>query len=255
VRHGLLDHSDSLGATARFGKGDVQWLTAGKGILHAEMFPLLDRERPNRLELFQIWLNLPSMDKFAEPHFGMFWSNEVPRHVARDAEGRTTEVALIAGRLGEQKAKPPPPKSWAARSDTDVAIWTLKMAPGARWTLPPAARGSNRCLYFFKGTGLRVGGRAIPSANMVALRADVEVELEGGTDEAEMVMLQGRPINEPVVNYGPFVMNTREQVQEAFADYQRTQFGGWPWPSNEPIHAREKDRFARHADGHTEQPA
>src|SRR5690554_3885240 len=78
VRRGLIDHSDSLGASARFGQGDVQWLTAGKGIVHAEMFPLLDDAAPNPLELFQIWLNLPARSKMAEPHFKIIWAHEVP---------------------------------------------------------------------------------------------------------------------------------------------------------------------------------
>src|SRR5205085_2160084 len=100
VRRGLLDHSDSLGAAARFGGGDVQWLTAGKGVIHSEMFPLLNRSEPNPLELFQIWLNLPKADKLVEPHFSMLWNHVIPRYVERDAQGRTTEVALVAGRLG-----------------------------------------------------------------------------------------------------------------------------------------------------------
>src|SRR6187397_1558533 len=88
VRRGLLDHSDSLGATARYGGGDVQWLTAGAGIQHAEMFPLLDRRGPNPLELFQIWLNLPSQNKFVNPHFSMLWRDMIPHSVARDASGK-----------------------------------------------------------------------------------------------------------------------------------------------------------------------
>ena len=84
VRRGYIDHSDSLGATARFGKGDVQWLTAGGGIVHSEMFPLLDQAKPNPLELFQIWLNLPSQDKLVAPHFVMLWNEDIPRlHVHR----------------------------------------------------------------------------------------------------------------------------------------------------------------------------
>ena len=78
VRRGLIDHSDSLGARARFGSGDVQWLTAGDGIVHAEMFPLLDAHQPNPLELFQIWLNLPAADKRVPPHFAMLWSGDIP---------------------------------------------------------------------------------------------------------------------------------------------------------------------------------
>src|SRR5213592_4324682 len=90
MRHGFIDHSDSLGATARFGPGDVQWLTAGKGIVHSEMFPLLRSDGPNPQELFQIWLNLPSEDKFVEPHFGMLWDQAIPHHTVLDKNGRST---------------------------------------------------------------------------------------------------------------------------------------------------------------------
>jgi quercetin 2,3-dioxygenase len=255
VRRGLIDHSDSLGAAARYGEGDVQWLTAGKGILHSEMFPLLDRSGTNPLELFQIWLNLPRADKLVEPHFSMLWKQAVPKHVAKDSAGRVTEVTLVAGRLDEQRAPPPPPRSWAARPDADVAIWIVKMAPGTRWTLPAAARGSNRRLYFFRGAELRVSGRDIPASRAIDLRAEAEVALEAGREEIELLLLQGRPLQEPVVQYGPFVMNTREEIQQAFADYRGTGFGGWPWKSDEPVHPREEGRFARHADGRLERPA
>src|SRR5687767_12725622 len=84
ARRGYIDHSDSLGATARFGRGDVQWMTAGGGIVHSEMFPLVERSAPNPVELFQIWLNLPAADKLVEPHFTMLWGDHIPRHEARD---------------------------------------------------------------------------------------------------------------------------------------------------------------------------
>jgi len=100
VREGYIDHSDSLGAVARFGRGDVQWLTAGAGIVHSEMFPLLEREKANRLELFQIWLNLPAKSKFAPPYFTMFWDSDMPRYRETDANGRHVEVTLLAGSLG-----------------------------------------------------------------------------------------------------------------------------------------------------------
>ena len=253
VRQGLLDHSDSLGATARFGGGDVQWLTAGNGILHSEMFPLLDRERANPRELFQIWVNLPSYHKRVEPHFSMLWGSTLPRATLLDEQGRATEVQLIAGRLGALVAPPPPPKSWASNPEADFAIWTLKLAPGARFTLPPASPGTNRTLYFFRGSGLTVGTRALHGHSAVLLRADVPAPLENGADEAELLLLQGRPIAEPVVQYGPFVMNSEQEIRQAFADYRRTQFGGWPWPSDEPVHPREVGRFALHG-GRVERP-
>jgi hypothetical protein len=248
VRRGLIDHADSLGAAARYGQGDLQWLTAGKGIVHAEMFPLVDRERPNPLELFQIWLNLPASDKLAPPHFTMHWGPSIPV-----VQMGGTKVAVFAGVFGEVRALPPPPRSWAARSDSDLAIWTLRMDPGAALSLPPAASGTNRDLYFFRGSSLDVAGQALPPRSRVRVRADVEVRLEAGPDETEALVLQGRPIGEPVAQYGPFVMNTRTEIQQAFADYQRTRFGGWPWPSEEPVHGFE-DRFARHPDGRVERP-
>src|SRR3954451_18238700 len=117
VRQGLIDHSDSLGATARFGRGDVQWLTAGAGIVHCEMFPLLDRHGPNPCELFQIWLNLPADDKMVDPYFTMLWDHEIPRHNATDGEGRATEVTVIAGALEGLQPPAGPPNSWASRPE------------------------------------------------------------------------------------------------------------------------------------------
>ena len=122
VRRGLIDHSDSLGAAARFGSGDVQWLTAGGGIVHSEMFPLLDASAPNPVELFQIWLNLPSADKLVPPHFAMLWNGDIPRCAFTDDAGRATEVTVVAGKLGGKRAPTPPPRSWALRPETDVAI-------------------------------------------------------------------------------------------------------------------------------------
>ncbi|HYW58871.1 MAG TPA: pirin family protein [Polaromonas sp.] len=258
VRKGLIDHSDSLGATARFGQGDVQWLTAGKGVVHSEMFPLLDSAAPNPLELFQIWLNLPARNKMVEPHFTMLWSQDIPRQVFTDAAGLTTEVAVVAGRLSEAtKPLSPPPDSWAAQPEADVAIWTIRMAPGARWTLPAAAgKDTRRNVYFFKGTGISLAGQAVDSHAAIELLASEAVELVNtGSDDAEMLMLQGRPIGEPVVQYGPFVMNTQAEIAQTMSDYQRTQFGGWPFESEAPVHGREPQRFAKHPNGREEQPA
>ena len=256
VRKGLIDHSDSLGATARFGGGDVQWLTAGRGIVHAEMFPLLDRAAPNPLELFQIWLNLPARSKMADPHFTMFWAEDIPHHVVTDPEGRSSEVACIAGRLvapGMAEPLAPPPDSWAAQPDADLAIWTIKMAPGARWTLPAAGGPTTRRqLYFFKGRDVKIDGQAVDHPAAIELRAMQSVALANGNEPSEFLLLQGRPIGEPVAQYGPFVMNTRQELQQAFDDYQRTEFGGWPWPDTAPVHGPQRVRFARHAGGRVE---
>jgi redox-sensitive bicupin YhaK (pirin superfamily) len=253
ARRGYIDHSDSLGAAARFGSGDVQWLTAGGGIVHSEMFPLLEREKANPVELFQIWLNLPRADKLVAPHFAMLWNHDIPRAVFRDPAGRVTDITVVAGAIDDKRAPSPPPRSWASRADTDVAIWCIRMDAGATWMLPPAARSdTSRVLYFFRGPTLRVADRTVQVKTAIAVRSDVPVELQAGDAECEILMLQGRPIGEPVAQHGPFVMNSRTEIQQAIVDYQRTRFGGWPWPADDPVHAREEGRFARHADGKVE---
>ncbi len=136
VRTGLVDHADSLGAAGRYGSGDTQWMTAGKGVQHSEMFPLLNRERDNPLELFQIWLNLPASSKMAEPHFAMFWRDMVPKVQTQDAAGRKIGIEVVAGSYGGARAPMPPPDSWAADANNHVAIWLIQLEPGANWTLP-----------------------------------------------------------------------------------------------------------------------
>jgi redox-sensitive bicupin YhaK (pirin superfamily) len=253
VRRGYIDHSDSLGAAARFGMGDVQWLTAGRGVVHSEMFPLLDRSGPNTLELFQIWLNLPAKTKMADPYFTMFWDQDIPRRTYTDAAGRRTVVTVIAGALDGTVPLAPPPHSWAADPNADLAIWSMAMEAGATWTLPLAqAESTARALHLFSGSGVKVGDRTVSGASAIRVESDRAIVIEAVNGPIDILLLQGRPIGEPVAQYGPFVMNTRAELEQAFADYQRTRFGGWPWPENAPVHGRDAGRFARHADGRVE---
>lgn len=248
VRRGWCDHADSLGAQARFGEGDAQWLTAGKGIVHSEMFPLLDEHAANPLHLFQIWLNLPAADKMVEPYFSMLWADDIP--VVET--GRQAHVTLIAGHIDGVDAPAPPPDSWAAKPTSDVTILHGRLAAGGELTLPTPQPGSNRVLYFFEGAGLRIASQTLAPNTAAVLdnRAGVDVAAD---EPAEFVLLQGQPIGEPVAQHGPFVMNSRHELQQAFDDYQRTSFGGWPWPAQSPTHGHSAQRFARHADGTIEQ--
>lgn len=254
VRKGWCDHSDSLGAKARFGEGDVQWVTAGGGIVHSEMFPLFNASGPNTLHLFQIWLNLPAASKMVDPYFSMLWNHEIPRH-----REPGVEVTVIAGQLGAADPMAPPPDSWASAADSDVAIWHVRLDAGANWTLPTTSGEASRVLYLFEGQAT-VAEQVIGTETGVVLDASVPVEVavepeaaENGA--AEFLVLQGRPIGEPVAQYGPFVLNDEAGIRQAMADYQRTQFGGWPWSEDDPVHGDVAERFARHADGRVEEPA
>ena len=248
VRTGYVDHSDSLGATARYGGGDVQWLTTGSGIQHAEMFPLIRDDADNPLELFQIWLNLPPESKMVPAYFRMLWSEEIP--TVEPAPGVSIDV--IAGSLAGEQAPAAPPDSWASNELGDMAIWLIRVDAGASWTLPAAAAGLNRMLHFFDGESVNIAGHDVSSGSGIKVQSDLDVELRNSGAPAEFLLLQGRPIGAPVFQMGPFVMNTPEELQQAFDDYRRTGFGGWPWASADPVHARTDGRFALHADGTVE---
>ena len=251
VRKGLVDHADSLGAAGRYGDGDVQWMTAGKGVQHSEMFPLIHQNKENTMELFQIWLNLPKKDKMVEPHFKMLWRESIPNYKYIDTSGKNVNVEVITGQLMGFNPPTPPPNSWANNPDNEVAVWNIKMEKGSKWLLPKASRGINRTLYFYEGDELILSGNTIEKYHAVQLKAEFDVELVAST-ETSILVLQGKPIEEPVMQYGPFVMNTKAEINQAFEDYHQTQFGGWPWPRYDQVHDRTKTRFAKHADGKEE---
>jgi quercetin 2,3-dioxygenase len=250
VQQGFVDHSDSHGQAGRYGQGDVQWMTAGAGLQHSEMFPLINQDAGNTCELFQVWLNLPASRKFAEPYFKMLWSEDIP--VYRSGDGKV-EANIIAGTLEGIQALPPAPDSWAAFPENDVAIWTIQLQPGAVWTLPAAGPKAVRTLYFHRGFSIQVEGTTVAVKNAIRLKADAKVLIESPDTENRILLLQGNPIEEPVVQYGPFVMNTQQEIRQAYYDYQQTEFGGWPWPRKDQTHGLTRGRFARHRDGTEEE--
>lgn len=255
VQSGLIDHADSLGAIARYGEGDVQWLTAGDGINHAEMFPLLNSAAPNPIDFFQIWLNLPAARKRVTPDFDMLWGPSIPTVTSLDAMGRPTRVRVVAGRYGERVPPRPPKASYAAEPRADFALWVITMSPGAQWRLPAAGSAAKRSLYVTTGAGLHLHGEPVNPRTRVQLQANLACQLHNGKESSQLLLLQARPLGEPVVKHGPFVMNTRAEIQEAYYDYRRTGFGGWSWRENGPVHGATPDRFARWPDGRRDQPS
>lgn len=249
VENGLVDHSDSLGAAGRFGNGDVQWMTAGKGVQHSEMFPLLNERENNPLEMFQIWLNLPAKDKMVDAHFRMLWHEDIPVVKLTSETKKASSIKIIAGEFEGQKALEPTPNSWAASASNHVRILTIKMEKGAHLNIPKSQEGLSRTLYFYKGQQLEVDGQQISNYHLVKLDPTKDLSLIAREGEANLLFLEGRPIGEPVAQYGPFVMNNAQQIQEAMYDYQRTQYGGWPWPKQEMVHEKSRGRFALHANG------
>lgn len=254
VTRGYIDHSDSEGASARYGQGDTQWLTAGRGVAHSEMFPLLDSQGPNVTELFQIWLNLAPEDKQADPHFVMMWNEHTPTVERRDAEGRLSRVRVVAGALdGTTPATPPPPESYAARDEAEVAVWHVDMDAHATTMLPPARHpGVVRTLYVYEGALTVDDTEASESA--VVVDPGLPTPLRAGNGPVKALVLQGRPIGAPVVQHGPFVANSQEELVGAFNAYRAGSFGQWTLPVDDPVLPHGTGRVAHYPDGTVSTP-
>jgi redox-sensitive bicupin YhaK (pirin superfamily) len=250
VTRGLVDHADSLGAAGRYGSGDVQWMTAGGGVQHSEMFPLLNQNSGNTLELFQIWLNLPKRSKKVPAHFTMFWSEDIPRI---KLDSGKVDVTLIAGSFAGKTALSPPPDSWAADPANEVMILLIDMAAGASLTIPPTKSSVGRNLYLFSGSGVELNGVAVASMSGVDVDSTATINITS-SGASRLLVMQAKPIGEPIAQHGPFVMNTREEIVQAFSDYQKTNFGGWPWPRNDMVHGSDGSRFAKYPDGRIARP-
>ncbi len=253
VQEGFVDHFDSVGAKGRYGDGDVQWLTTGSGCQHAEMFPLIYEDRDNPLELFQIWLNLPSYDKMTEPDYKMLWAEDIPVIQSSNIKGRKTTVRLISGSYKGIESLVPTANSWANRTEHHVGIMVIEMEPEAEFKLPAISDTLIRNLYFYQGEGhILIEEQKIENSQRVKLSGADEIIVYNGDKTSYLLLLEGEPINEPVAQYGPFVMNTAEEIQAAYRDYQNTEFGGWPWNRYDPVNDREVGRYAQYADGRVE---
>lgn len=215
------------------------------------IFAFVDTDLPwfsSRCLLLFYIIQLPARSKMVKPSFAMFWANEVPKYTSEDGLAQAT-VWVGLNYLGITQNNPPPPDSWAGDPANDVALVHITVPPGGKFTLPKAHEETvNRSLFYIEGTsGVLVDGKAISSKVSLVLDPTQEIEIELSlthNTNAEFLWMQGKPIEEPVAQYGPFVMNTNDEIQQAFMDYRRTEFGGWPWPRDDMVFPAEKGRFA-----------
>ncbi|HAS74724.1 MAG TPA: pirin [Clostridiales bacterium UBA8960] len=250
VKTGFVDHFDSVGASGRYGNGDVQWLTTGSGCQHAEMFPLVSMEEENPLELFQVWLNLPAKDKFTKPAYKMLWSEDIPNITIGDDYGPKAMITIISGGFEGKHGLTPNPASYASDPNHHLNILLIEMEPYSEINLPQVSKTLVRNLYYYEGEGhITIGTEKIPSSRRIKLDGNEVIEITNGSKTSYLLLLEGEPINEPVVSYGPFVMNTEQEIRNAFSDYQHTRFGGWPWNRTDPINPRDSGRYAKYMDG------
>ena len=213
VYDGEVEHRDSTGAGGTIGPGDVQWMTAAKGILHEEFHSPAFARRGGALEMVQLWVNLPAKDKMAEAGYQTIVDADIPvLPLANDAG----QLRLIAGEFAGAKGP--------ARTFTAIDVWDLRLNPGKPVTLDLHA-GRNTALVILRGT-LLINGEEVARQGQLALfeRDGRQLTLESN-DDAKVLLLSGEPIDEPIVGHGPFVMNTEQEIHQAFADFQSGKFG------------------------------
>ncbi|HET6612848.1 MAG TPA: pirin family protein [Kofleriaceae bacterium] len=212
---GRFEHEDSAGHRGTIGPGDVQWMTAGAGIVHSEMPARHIREHGGRIHGFQIWVNLPARDKMTRPRYQEIPAEGIPEVATEDG---TAKVRIIAGAaLG---------KSAVIESHTPIVLQDWTLSPGADVTVPVGPE--HRAMVYVFGGEAKVGdGDGILSEGQLALLGDGDtVRLRGPAAGAgRALLLAGVPLSEPVARYGPFVMNTQREILEAMHDYQAGRLG------------------------------
>jgi redox-sensitive bicupin YhaK (pirin superfamily) len=213
VYQGEVEHRDSSGGGGKIGPGDVQWMTAAAGILHDEFHSREFTRAGGTLEMVQLWVNLPAKYKMAPPRYQSLLGKDIP---SVELPGRAGIVRVIAGEFGGRKGP--------ARTFTTMDVWDVRLNQGGVAELP-IGEGKTLALVVLHGTILVNGSEVVREAQMITFdRQGTDVSIEANTDSA-LLLLSGDPIDEPVVGYGPFVMNSEAEIHKAIDDFNRGRFG------------------------------
>lgn len=202
---GHMEHRDSMGNRGELDSGGVQWMKAASGVIHSEM----PRQVDGLLRGFQLWINLPATEKMSDPAYQEFASRQIPEV---NAEGK--QVRVLAGEYQGQAGIIHDPH-------TQVCYLDVRLAAGVDFKLP-LPTSHNAFIYVFEGNATSQE-QILPQHSLVVLGQGDEIVVQAGSEGARFILVAGKPLNEPIVQYGPFVMNTREEINQAIADYQTNQ--------------------------------
>ena len=212
VYAGEVEHRDSAGGGGTIGPGDVQWMTAGAGIVHQEHHGAEFAKRGGPFEMIQLWVNLPAKDKMAKPGYQGITDSQIPNVALPNGAG---SVRVIAGAF-EGKRGP-------AKTFSPINVWDVRVKAGHRveFKVPD---GYTTAVFVLKGS-IQLGSDEVAEAEMAVLAAEGEAFAFDASEDSTLLVLNGQPLNEPVVGYGPFVMNTQDEIEQAFSDFQSGQMG------------------------------
>ena len=219
VYDGEVEHRDSSGGGGIIGPGDVQWMTAASGIVHEEFHGPDFSAKGGPFEMIQLWVNLPATDKKAAPGYQSITSKQIPRVDLPDAAG---QVRVIAGEYNGTKGP--------ARTFTPINLWDVRLAGGQRAEFD-VLPGHTAAVLVLKGRVRLAGGESVGEAELAVFERDDAVFSVGAEGDATLLVLSGQPIDEPIAGYGPFVMNTRAEIEQAIEDYQNGRMGRIPAPA------------------------
>lgn len=213
VYQGEVEHKDNAGHSGKIGPGDVQWMTAARGIIHEEMHGRDFSKKGGTLEMIQLWVNLPAQNKMSPPHYQEILSNNIPI-VTLDNHGNILRV--IAGNYAGTRG--------AAKTFTPVNLWDIRLAGGHKMNLSDLPHGYNTMLLVLKGTILVNHSTTVQEKELAFFeRENNDIAIESSSN-AIMLILNGEPIDEPIVGQGPFVMNTKNEINQAIIDYRTGRF-------------------------------
>jgi redox-sensitive bicupin YhaK (pirin superfamily) len=213
VYDGEVDHRDSSGGGGSIGPGDVQWMTAGSGLMHEEFHSPAFTQRGGRMDMAQLWVNLPARHKMTAPRYQTILSRDIP---VVELPGAAGTLRVVAGTHGTAKGP--------AQTFTEINVWDIRLAPNARVELPVPA-GHNGVVALLGGELDVGGGQKLQGEGLALFGPAGDAITLGAVAESRLLVLSGEPINEPIAGYGPFVMNTREEIISAFADLESGRFG------------------------------
>jgi redox-sensitive bicupin YhaK (pirin superfamily) len=216
VYDGEVSHRDSTGKGGTIGPGDVQWMTAGAGILHDEFHSEEFTRSGGRLEMVQLWVNLPARDKMADPGYQAIVDSDIPSVDLPDGAG---SIRIIAGE--HEGSKGP------ANTFTPMHVWDVRLNKGSEATFAMPA-GWTTALVVLKGAVSVNGEKEAGDAQLVILDPEGEDFSLAASDDSKLLLLAGEPLDEPIVGYGPFVMNSRDDIIQAINDFNSGKFGQMP---------------------------